>query len=1209
MRIAFDMQGAQTESRYRGIGRYTTSLVRAILDTASNSEIYLILNCLFPETIAPIKELFSGKIPPENFILFNAPGPVRASNPGNNLRRGVSELIFEKLVADLDVDVLHVCSLFEGYVDDAITPIMRHDRKYIISTIIYDIIPFLNPKEYLEGDKIYSDFYLQKIKFIKNVDILFSISESSRNEGIEHLNIDEGRIVNIRGATSDVFYREDFIDANFLSSIGVEDKYILYTGGADWRKNIERLIGAYSKLSSSIRGQYKVVLAGRMPDGDVARLRHLAKTLRVPAGDVIFTGFISDEVLRQLYSNCSLFVFPSWHEGLGLPILEAMRCGAPVIAANTSSMPEIVGLDEALFDPFDEKSIADKIQSALLDPVFTQKLKYNAERQSKKFTWDESANTAIQSLTSIIRNGKLEDCSTYEQVSQQRSKNYRCFVEDVAKLLREESQQAKMMAASVADAVAKNDNEVDRILRQRFGLPKAIEWKIEGPFDSSYSLALLNRETARALSALSHNVSLYSTEGPGDFPPDEIFLKKNPDLQSFHDKGLMKNNLQVDVVSRNLYPPRVSDMHAKLNLLHHYAWEESGFPSSWVDDFNAYLQGITCLSKHVEKILIDNGVSIPLSTSGCGVDHWDRVAADNSYKIQGKKFRFLHVSSCFPRKGADVLIKAFGKAFTARDDVSLIIKTFPNPHNNVEGILETERRGNENFPDVQIIMEDISEGQLKSLYEQCDVLVAPSFAEGFGLPLAEAMLAGLPVITTNWGGQLDFCSEETAWLVDFSFEPAETHFDVFNSVWAVPDVDALASVIQEVFRTPAGERRSRAARGRKLLLDEFKWEHVAGRLTSAARQWSKGSLQPEPKIGWVSTWDTRCGIAEYSKHLINNIDAEVKIFARTNFREKENYNNSVDFCWSENSFEKLSALYGSVVRSGIDIVIIQFNYGFFDLDRLNWFINKNVEDGRHVVIFLHATVDPAHAPERKLEKLVTSLRRCKRVLVHTHNDMNRLKALGVVDNVALFPHGVIDHVSTAAIGEESAFKIATYGFFLPHKGLLEAIEAVAIVRDRGVEVSLNMVNAEHPAPISKEMINKAKEKIQDLGLSHAVRMTNDFLDDIDCLKKLEEADLIIFPYQSTGESSSAAVRYGLAAGRPVAATPLPIFDDVQQAVFKFPGYTPRDIAEGIMDIRAKLRSNDAQAENTLLYAEHWRQEHRYSRVARRLHNMLIALSR
>ena len=302
-------------------------------------------------------------------------------------------------------------------------------------------------------------------------------------------------------------------------------------------------------------------------------------------------------------------------------------------------------------------------------------------------------------------------------------------------------------------------------------------------------MALLNRETARALDKLGYNVSLFSTEGPGDFAPNPYYLGMHSDLASYYEKSQEQDQSDCDIVSRILYPPRVTDMRGKINALHHYAWEESGFPQDWVKEFNENLTMMTCLSRHVEKIMIDNGVTVPLVTSGCGVDHWERIECDQDFSISANTFRFLHVSSCFPRKGAELMLDAYGRCFTARDDVSLIIKTFENPHNQIEQYLRQLKKDCPEFPHVELIMADLSEGQLKRLYELCDVLVGPSFGEGFGLPFAEAMLSGLPVITTNWGGQLDFCNDGNSWLVDYDFDWADTHFEIWSSVWARPKIE------------------------------------------------------------------------------------------------------------------------------------------------------------------------------------------------------------------------------------------------------------------------------------------------------------------------------------------------------------------------------------------------------------------------------------
>lgn len=125
-----------------------------------------------------------------------------------------------------------------------------------------------------------------------------------------------------------------------------------------------------------------------------------------------------------------------------------------------------------------------------------------------------------------------------------------------------------------------------------------------------------------------------------------------------------------------------------------------------------------------------------------------------------------------------------------------------------------------------LIFDDVSDSDLKGLYEQCDTLVAPSRAEGFGLPLAEAMLSGLHVITTGWSGQLDFCTSDNADFIDYTFAPAATHEGGKpSSVWAEPDVNHLALLLRQ--RLEAKE--TPVARGAitSNLLETFNWREVA----------------------------------------------------------------------------------------------------------------------------------------------------------------------------------------------------------------------------------------------------------------------------------------------------------------------------------------------------------------------------------------------
>ena len=222
--------------------------------------------------------------------------------------------------------------------------------------------------------------------------------------------------------------------------------------------------------------------------------------------------------------------------------------------------------------------------------------------------------------------------------------------------------------------------------------------------------------------------------------------------------------------------------------------------------------------------------------------------------------------------------------------------------------------------------------------------------------------------------------------------------------------------------------------------------------------------------------------------------------------------------------------------------------------------------------------------------------------------MNRLKNQGLVHNVSLFPLGILDYQTQIhPIRSDGQFVVASYGFFLPHKGLLELIDAVLLLRGQGVSILLKMVNAEYPAPQSAQIINLARDKINAASAHDAIELITQYLEDCDSLNQLGQADLIVFPYQETGESASAAVRHGIASGRPVAVTPLSIFDDVQDAVYLLPGTAPEQIAQGIRVLIDKLSLPDEVISGKTQAASQWCVAHRHSSLAQRMTNMLTAL--
>lgn len=277
--------------------------------------------------------------------------------------------------------------------------------------VVHDLIPWLFPDLVLSKDsfirwrqRVYLEMQRQALR--RSAKKILTVSESSRRDLTQFLGI-KPELITVTYEGIETFFKpvpDQAYTDQVLRKYDLPKEFIFYLGGLDERKNLLRLVRAFAKIAETQR--VFLVIAGRTDSPDLEG-RNSFRDLKAEIEElgvsdlIVFPGFIEDEDLPAIYSRARIFVYPSCYEGFGLPPLEAMACGAPVIASNVASLPEVCGDAALLFDPQRTDDLVAVLNLMLENDGLREKYRRLGFEQAKKFSWEETARKTVAALDSL----------------------------------------------------------------------------------------------------------------------------------------------------------------------------------------------------------------------------------------------------------------------------------------------------------------------------------------------------------------------------------------------------------------------------------------------------------------------------------------------------------------------------------------------------------------------------------------------------------------------------------------------------------------------------------------------------------------------------------------------------------------------------------------------------------------------------------------